>query len=137
MLFWIFFSGTFEPSEFRQYLNGPPLEIEVHDRDRKPEEMKLKASLFGDDLEDEKISNVGTVASKCIVESQCERINQFGTFSHPVAQNKKCFFKRSCLNLRNIFLHFRRSFTSSSCREHNENKRHLRISQVPIIDLIF
>ena len=60
----LFFAGTFEQSEFRQYLNGPPLEIEVHDRDRKPEEVKLKATLFGDDLEDEKISNVGTVASK-------------------------------------------------------------------------
>lgn len=57
-------SGTLEPSELRQYLNGPPLEIEVHDRDRKPEGVKLKPTLFGDDLEDEKISNVGTVASK-------------------------------------------------------------------------
>lgn len=60
----IYTSGTFEQSEFRQYLNGPPIEIEVHDRDRKPEAVKLKASLFGDDLEDEKISNVGTVASE-------------------------------------------------------------------------
>ncbi|XP_053378149.1 uncharacterized protein LOC123529262 isoform X2 [Mercenaria mercenaria] len=60
----VILAGTFEPSEFRQYLNGPPLEIEVHDRDRKLEEMKLKATLFGDDLEDEKISNVGTVASR-------------------------------------------------------------------------
>ena len=39
--------------------------VEVHDRDRKTEDVKLKASLFGDDLEDEKISNVGTVASEC------------------------------------------------------------------------
>ncbi|KAL4225876.1 hypothetical protein ACF0H5_013865 [Mactra antiquata] len=60
----VILAGTFEPSEFRQYLNGAPFEIEVHDRDRKPEEMKLKATLFGDDLEDEKISNVGTVASR-------------------------------------------------------------------------
>ena len=56
-------SGTFEQSEFRQYLCGPPLQVELHDRDRKPEEVKLKPTLFGDDLEDEKISNVGTVAS--------------------------------------------------------------------------
>ncbi|XP_056000936.1 uncharacterized protein LOC130048351 isoform X2 [Ostrea edulis] len=56
--------GTLEQSELRQYLNGPPLEIEVHDRDRKPEGVKLKPTLFGDDLEDEKISNVGTVASR-------------------------------------------------------------------------
>ena len=64
LLCFICFIGTFEQSEFRQYLNGPPLEIEVHDRDRKAEEVKLKAALFGDDLEDEKISNVGTVASE-------------------------------------------------------------------------
>ncbi|XP_052781235.1 uncharacterized protein LOC128217855 isoform X2 [Mya arenaria] len=60
----VILAGTFEQSEFRQYLNGPPLEIEVHDRDRKLEEVKLKPTLFGDDLEDEKISNVGTVASR-------------------------------------------------------------------------
>lgn len=57
-------TGTFEQSELREYLNGSPLEIEVHDRDRRPEEIQLKATLFGDDLEDEKISNVGTVASR-------------------------------------------------------------------------
>lgn len=57
-------SGTIEPSELRQYLNGPAFELEIHDRDRKGEECKPKPALFGDDLEDEKISNVGTVASK-------------------------------------------------------------------------
>lgn len=49
----------------REYLSGPAMTVEVHDRDRKAEDVKLKASLFGDDLEDEKISNVGTVASEC------------------------------------------------------------------------
>ena len=53
-----------EPSELREYLSGPALEIEIHDRDRVVEKQKLKATLFGDDLEDEKISNVGTVASE-------------------------------------------------------------------------
>ena len=53
-----------DPSELREYLQGPPLEIRVHDRNRKPEEDKLKPTLFGDDLEDEKISNVGAVSSK-------------------------------------------------------------------------
>ena len=60
----VLFVGNIELSELRQYLNGPALEIEVHDRDRKGEECKPKPALFGDDLEDEKISNVGTVASK-------------------------------------------------------------------------
>ncbi|KAK6176744.1 hypothetical protein SNE40_014985 [Patella caerulea] len=56
--------GHMEKSELREYLNGPALEIEIHDRDRKCEEVKLKPTLFGDDLEDEKISNVGTVTSR-------------------------------------------------------------------------
>ncbi|XP_021347646.1 uncharacterized protein LOC110446691 isoform X2 [Mizuhopecten yessoensis] len=57
-------TGTLDPSELRQYLNGPPLEIEVHDRDRREEDVNLKPTLFGDDLEDEKISNVGTITSR-------------------------------------------------------------------------
>lgn len=57
-------AGTIEPSELRQYLNGPAIDVEIHDRDRKREECKPKPALFGDDLEDEKISNVGTVASR-------------------------------------------------------------------------
>ena len=56
-------SGTLDKSELREYLNGPAMEIAVHDRDRKPEEVALKPTLFGDDLEDEKIANVGTVES--------------------------------------------------------------------------
>ncbi|XP_041347622.1 uncharacterized protein LOC121367489 isoform X2 [Gigantopelta aegis] len=56
--------GTMEPRQLKEYLNGPAMEIEVHDRDRKEEEVSLKPTLFGDDLEDEKISNVGTVASR-------------------------------------------------------------------------
>lgn len=47
------------------------MEIEIHDRDRRPEHFKLKPSLFGDDLEDEKISNVGTVASKYYLVLKC------------------------------------------------------------------
>ena len=60
----VFLTGTLEPSELAEYLQGPPLNIEVHDRDRvRPARKRLDATLFGDDLEDEKISNVGTVAS--------------------------------------------------------------------------
>lgn len=57
-------TGTLDTSELREYLNGPAMEIEVHDRDRIVEKAKLTPTLFGDDLEDEKISNVGVVASK-------------------------------------------------------------------------
>lgn len=58
-------AGLMSPAELREYLSGPAFQVEVHDRDRVFEKQrKLKASLFGDDLTDEKISNVGTVASE-------------------------------------------------------------------------
>ena len=60
----IFLQGTLNQSELIEYLQGPQLEIEVHDRDRKLEKPKLIPTLFGDDLQDEKISNVGAVTSK-------------------------------------------------------------------------
>lgn len=63
ILSFYFIVGTMEPCALREYLNGPPMIIELHDRDRKPEAVALKPTLFGDDLEDEKIANVGTVES--------------------------------------------------------------------------
>ncbi|XP_022081512.1 uncharacterized protein LOC110974284 [Acanthaster planci] len=56
--------GTIPKGELVEYLQGPPLEIEVHDRDRRPEEIKQKPTLFGEDIEDDKISNVGMVTAK-------------------------------------------------------------------------
>ncbi|XP_071961619.1 uncharacterized protein [Antedon mediterranea] len=56
--------GTMERGKLREYLNGPPLKIEVHDRDRKFKEAKLKPTLFGEDMEDDKIGNVGMVTGK-------------------------------------------------------------------------
>ncbi|KAL8603356.1 hypothetical protein ACOMHN_039719 [Nucella lapillus] len=68
--------GPLEPSELREYLSGPHMTVEVHDRDRKTEDVKLKATLFGDDLEDEKISNVGTVASRRTLHNAFEGRNK-------------------------------------------------------------
>ena len=56
--------GTVPKAELLEYLNGPPLEVHVHDRDRRPEEIKQKPTLFGEDMEDDKISNVSMITSK-------------------------------------------------------------------------
>lgn len=37
------------PSDLREYLEGPPMVVEVHDRDRKSEEYSRKPALFGED----------------------------------------------------------------------------------------
>ena len=59
-----FFEGIIPKGELVEYFHGPPLEVEVHDRDRRPEEIKQKPTLFGEDIEDDKISNVGMVTGK-------------------------------------------------------------------------
>lgn len=56
--------GVIPRGELREYLQGAPLEIQVHDRDRRPEDVRQKPMLFGEDTEDDKISNVGMVASE-------------------------------------------------------------------------
>ena len=58
--------GMLDQAKLREYLSGPPMEIEVHDRDRIMEKPTLIPTLFGDDLEDEKISSVGIVSGLCL-----------------------------------------------------------------------
>lgn len=62
-------AGTMVPQELREYLQGPPLEIEVHDRDKTMEAIRKKPSLFGDQPGDKKLSNLTPVTSKYMVQS--------------------------------------------------------------------
>ncbi|XP_040594514.1 uncharacterized protein KIAA1257 homolog isoform X2 [Mesocricetus auratus] len=48
----VIFLGAMHPSDLREYLEGPPMVVEVHDRDRKSEEYSRKPALFGEDLVD-------------------------------------------------------------------------------------
>ncbi|KAG9483675.1 hypothetical protein GDO78_009544 [Eleutherodactylus coqui] len=63
----VVFAGTMSPGKLREFLLGPPIEIEVHDRDQKIFQNISKPSLFGMEPEDEKLSNVGLVTSKSTV----------------------------------------------------------------------
>lgn len=60
-------AGTIDPGELRECLRGPPLEIEVHDRDKKIEPIIKKPSLFGDEPGDNKLSNVTIVTARYMV----------------------------------------------------------------------
>ncbi|XP_041081427.1 uncharacterized protein cfap92 [Polyodon spathula] len=60
----VIFTGLLGKGEFREYLSGTPIEIEIHDRDRKMEKTSKKSALFGTEPQDAKISNVGLVSSQ-------------------------------------------------------------------------
>ncbi|XP_066899190.1 uncharacterized protein CFAP92 [Kogia breviceps] len=45
----VIFLGAMHPSDLREYLEGPPMVVEVHDRDRKSEGCSRKPALFGED----------------------------------------------------------------------------------------
>ncbi|XP_059114094.1 uncharacterized protein CFAP92 isoform X3 [Peromyscus eremicus] len=45
----VIFLGAMHPSDLREYLEGPPMVVEVHDRDRKSEDYSRKPALFGED----------------------------------------------------------------------------------------
>lgn len=45
----VIFLGAMHPSDLREYLQGPPMLVEVHDRDRKLEEHYWRPTLFGED----------------------------------------------------------------------------------------
>ncbi|KAM9654866.1 uncharacterized protein CFAP92 isoform 5-T8 [Morphnus guianensis] len=51
----VLLTGTMKPGELQRCLRGPPLEIEVHDRDRNMENNTKKPCLFGEDDADEKV----------------------------------------------------------------------------------
>ncbi|KAM5291705.1 uncharacterized protein ACOB6Z_015648 [Ctenodactylus gundi] len=45
----VIFLGALDPQDLQEYLEGPPMVVEVHDRDRKSEECCQKPTLFGED----------------------------------------------------------------------------------------
>ncbi|XP_058534880.1 uncharacterized protein CFAP92 isoform X2 [Ochotona princeps] len=45
----VVFLGGMHPGDLREYLEGPPMVVEVHDRDRKSEDYLQKPSVFGED----------------------------------------------------------------------------------------
>lgn len=60
----VILTGNIDAMELRELFLGQGLVIEIHDRDRKPKKTDYCPLLFGDDLNDEKLSNVGVITSK-------------------------------------------------------------------------
>ncbi|XP_013043122.3 uncharacterized protein CFAP92 isoform X1 [Anser cygnoides] len=63
----VLLTGTMKPGELKRYLRGPPLEIEVHDRDRSMEDNTKMPCLFGEDQADKKVGEVSLPACKSTI----------------------------------------------------------------------
>ncbi|KAF1656362.1 hypothetical protein FQA23_0012809, partial [Aptenodytes patagonicus] len=63
----VLLTGTMKPGELQRYLRGPPLEIEVHDRDRNMENNTKEPCLFGEDEADENVGKVSFLACKSTI----------------------------------------------------------------------
>ncbi|KAK7808190.1 hypothetical protein U0070_016915, partial [Myodes glareolus] len=60
----VIFLGSMHPSDLREYLEGPPMVVEVHDRDRKSEEYSRKPALFGEDPVDSYVNLQAFISPK-------------------------------------------------------------------------
>ncbi|KAG5274796.1 hypothetical protein AALO_G00140210 [Alosa alosa] len=62
----VIFTGLISQGELIEYLHGSPLEIEVHDRDRKGDSPPKSPTIFGRSPQDNLLSNVALINSKGI-----------------------------------------------------------------------
>ncbi|XP_012892458.1 PREDICTED: uncharacterized protein FLJ43738-like, partial [Dipodomys ordii] len=60
----VIFLGAIHPSDLREYLEGPPMVVEVHDRDRKSEEYSHKLTPFRESTLDPYINLQTLISSK-------------------------------------------------------------------------
>uniref|UniRef100_A0A6Q2Y3U2 DUF4550 domain-containing protein n=1 Tax=Esox lucius TaxID=8010 RepID=A0A6Q2Y3U2_ESOLU len=60
----VIMTGEALPGELMDFLQGPPVEIEVHDRDSKLEKALTTPALFGTEPNDDKLSSVVLVSGK-------------------------------------------------------------------------
>lgn len=60
----VIFTGLLNSEELLEFFSGPPLEIEVHDRDRKAKEPHSSPSIFGTEATDDKLSSTDLVPTK-------------------------------------------------------------------------
>ncbi|XP_043832261.1 uncharacterized protein KIAA1257 homolog [Dromiciops gliroides] len=73
----VILTGALDPRNLREYLEGPPMEVEIHDRDRKEEIYLAVPSLFGEDSADANLTNMSHITyNDNVVENALESINK-------------------------------------------------------------
>ncbi|TSK16228.1 hypothetical protein Baya_1099 [Bagarius yarrelli] len=60
----VILTGLHSTEELLEFLRGPPLEIEIHDRDRKAQELSSIPAIFGTEATDDKLASTALVSVK-------------------------------------------------------------------------
>lgn len=66
----VILTGLLSTEELLEFLRGPPLEIEIHDRDRKVKEPSSNPAIFGREATDDKLASTALVPTKQTIYSQ-------------------------------------------------------------------
>ncbi|XP_060713808.1 uncharacterized protein cfap92 [Tachysurus vachellii] len=68
----VILTGLLSTEELHEFLRGPPLEIEIHDRDRKVKEPSSSPAIFGTKATDDKLASTALVHTKQTIYSSFE-----------------------------------------------------------------
>ncbi|XP_062441899.1 uncharacterized protein CFAP92 [Rhea pennata] len=118
----VLLTGTMKPEELQGYLRGPPMEIEVHDRDRNVANDTKKPCLFGEDQADEKVGEVSLLACKSTIYNSFTENKAWHPHGIAKVSLADLLLGKRCLNI-SVPIHSCSAPNATTCKEENKNER--------------
>ncbi|XP_068763493.1 uncharacterized protein CFAP92 isoform X2 [Struthio camelus] len=118
----VLLTGTMKPEELKGYLRGPPMEIEVHDRDRNMANNTQKPCLFGEDQADEKVGEVSLLACKSTIYNSFTKNKAWHPHGIAKVSLADLLLGKKCLNI-SVPIHSCSAPNAAACKEEEKNER--------------
>ncbi|XP_025922184.1 uncharacterized protein KIAA1257 homolog [Apteryx rowi] len=118
----VLLTGTMKAEELQGYLRGPPMEIEVHDRDRNMANDTKKPCLFGEDQADEKVGEVSLLACKSTIYNSFTESKAWHPHGIAKVSLADLLLGKKCLNI-SVPIHSCSAPNAAVCKEEDKNER--------------
>uniref|UniRef100_A0A8B9Q7S2 Cilia and flagella associated protein 92 (putative) n=1 Tax=Apteryx owenii TaxID=8824 RepID=A0A8B9Q7S2_APTOW len=118
----VLLTGTMKAEELQGYLRGPPMEIEVHDRDRNMANDTKKPCLFGEDQADEKVGEVSLLACKSTIYNSFTESKAWHPHGIAKVSLADLLLGKKCLNI-SVPIHSCSAPNAAVCKEKDKNER--------------